>query len=185
VPFIVESIVITQDQGGVPNFAPMGVTFERGSILLRPYKETTTYLNLVATGEAVINMTDNVLVFAEGVVERPQFPAFPAERVKGLILKDACAYYECTVQDLHDEGERARFACTVVKKGVLREFIGFNRAKNAVVEAAILATRVRFLGREHVLTEFERLRVIVDKTGGEQEHAAMRYLLAHVSGSHA
>jgi hypothetical protein len=72
----------------------------------------------------------------------------------------------------------------VVKKGVLREFIGFNRAQNAVIEAAILATRLRFLGREHVLKEFERLRLIVDKTGGEQEHAAFRYLSEHVSGSH-
>lgn len=183
-PFIVESIVITQDQNGLPNFAPMGVIFDREPILLRPYKETTTYVNLVATGQAVINLTDNVLLFAEGAVGQAQFPAFPAERVEGLVLKDACIYYECTVRDLQEEEERARFVCAVVKKGVLREFIGFNRAQNAVIEAAILATRLRFLGREHVWKEFERLRLIVDKTGGEQEHAAFRYLSEHVSGSH-
>jgi hypothetical protein len=180
-PFIVESIVITQDRNGLPNFAPMGVTFERDHILLRPYKDTTTYINLVATGEAVINLTDNVLLFAEGAVGQPQFPAFPAERVQGLILKEACTYYECTVQEMEEEGERARFACTVITKGVLREFVGFNRAKNAVIEAAILATRVRFLGLERVLNEFERLREIVRKTGGEQEHAAFQYLFNHVS----
>lgn len=183
-PFIVESIVITQDQGGVPNFAPMGVTFEADPVLLRPYKETTTYANLVATGEAVINLTDNVLLFAEGAVGQPQFPAVPAERVRGLILKEACTYYECTVRDLKVEGERAHFACTVVRKGVLREFIGFNRAKHAVIEAAILATRVRFLGREHVLREIERLEPLVHKTGGTQEHAAFRYLVEHVKESH-
>ncbi|MFQ5804121.1 MAG: DUF447 domain-containing protein [Candidatus Methylomirabilales bacterium] len=183
-PFILESIVITQDENGLPNFAPMGVTFEGDSIFLRPYKETTTYTNLVATGQAVINLTDNVLLFAEGAVGQPQFPTFPAQRVKGLILQDACIYYECTTRDLHEEGERARFPCTVLKKGVLREFIGFNRAKNAVVEAAILATRVRFLGQEHVLTEFKRLREIVHKTGGEQEHTAFQYLFENVTGSH-
>jgi len=132
----------------------------------------------------VINLTDNVLLFAEGAVGQAQFPAFPAERVQGLVLKDACMYYECTVRDLHEEGERARFACAVVKKGVLREFIGFNRAKNAVIEAAILATRVRFLGRDHVLGELKRLQEIVHKTGGEQEHAAFQYLFEHVTGSH-
>lgn len=183
-PFIVESIVITQDQSGLPNFAPMGVTFDREPILLRPYKETTTYVNLVATGQAVINLTDNVLLFAEGAVGQAQFPAFPAEQVEGLVLKDACMYYECTVRDLHEEGERARFVCAVVKKGVLREFIGFNRAQNAVIEAAILATRVRFLGRDHILGELRRLQEIVHKTGGEQEHAAFQYLFEHVSGSH-
>ncbi len=184
-PFILESIVITQDEIGVPNFAPMGVTFEQESIFLQPYKETTTCINLVATGQAVINLTDNVLLFAQGAVGQPRFPAVPAERVKGLVLQDACTYYECTVRDLKEEGERARFACTVVKKGVLREFVGFNRAKNAVIEAAILATRVRFLGREHVLGEFKRLREIVHKTGGEQEHSAFQYLFGNVSRSHA
>lgn len=179
-PFIIESIVITQDRDGLPNFAPMGVTFAQDPILLRPYKETTTYTNLAATGEAVVNLTDNVLLFAEGAVGRPQFPTFPAERVHGLILKDACTYYECTARELPEEGERARFACTVLKKGVLREFIGFNRAKNAVIEAAILATRIRFLGREHVGREFERLREIVDKTAGEKEHAAFRHLCDYV-----
>ncbi len=183
-PFIVESIVITQDENGTPNFAPMGVTFEGNSIFLRPYNETATYVNLVETGQAVINLTDNVQLFAEGAVGQPQFPAFPAERVKGLILQDACTYYECTVRDLHEEGERARFACTVVKHGVLREFVGFNRAKNAVIEAAILATRVRFLGQQHVLNEFTRLREIVNKTGGEQEHRAFQYLFENVSVSH-
>jgi hypothetical protein len=72
----------------------------------------------------------------------------------------------------------------VVKKVILREFIGFNRAKNAVVEAAILATRVRLLGQAHVLSEFKRLGEIVDKTGREQEHTAFQYLFEHISRSH-
>lgn len=183
-PFILETIVITQDRNGVPNFAPMGVTFEQDPIFLRPYKETATYVNLVATGQAVVNLTDNVLLFAEGAVGRPEFPSFPAERVNGLVLKDACTYYECTVREMEAEGERARFACAVVKKGVLREFVGFNRAKSAVIEAAILATRIRFLGRESILNDFTRLREIVHKTGGEQEHTAFQYLFEYVSGSH-
>jgi len=76
--------------------------------------------------------------------------------------------------------ERANFHCRVVKKGVLREFIGFNRAKNAIIEAAILATRVRFLGVEHILQEYRRLAEIVKKTGGEQESRAMQYLQEYV-----
>lgn len=183
-PFILEAIVITQSEKGVPNFAPMGVTFEGDSFFLRPYKETTTYTNLVVTGQAVINLTDNVVLFAEGAVGQPQFPTIPAEQVKGLVLQDACTYYECTVQNLKEDGERARFACTVVKKGILREFVGFNRAKNAVIEAAILATRVQFLGQEYVLSEFKRLGEIVHKTGGEQEHAAFQYLFENVGRPH-
>ncbi|MFQ5658361.1 MAG: DUF447 domain-containing protein, partial [Candidatus Methylomirabilales bacterium] len=62
-------------------------------------------------------------------------------------------------------------------------FVGFNRAKSAVIEAAILATRIRFLGRGNILNDFARLREIVHKTGGEQEHAAFQYLFEYVSGS--
>ena len=48
--------------------------------------------------------------------------------------------------------------------------------QRAVLEATILATRTRFLPREHILAELERLQVIVDKTAGPQEHAAMAYV---------
>jgi hypothetical protein len=177
---ITETIVTTVNEEGVGNFAPMGVTIGDGEILIRPYKESATYRNLLATGTAVVNLTDNVLLFAESAVSNPQFPAFPADQVRGLILKDACSYYECLVKDTDTTHERASFRCRVVKKGVLREFVGFNRAKNAVIEAAILATRVRFLGVEPILDEYRRFSEIVRKTGGEQEIRAIQYLQDHV-----
>ncbi|MCZ7625422.1 MAG: DUF447 family protein [Candidatus Methylomirabilis sp.] len=66
------------------------------------------------------------------------------------------------------------------QEGGLREFIGFNRAKNAIIEAAILATRVRLLGVAPILQEYRRLSEIVQKTGGEQETLAMAYLQEYV-----
>ena len=177
---ITETIVTTLNEQGEANFAPMGVRLGNGEILIRPYKESTTYRNLLATGEAVVNLTDNVRLFAEGAVSSPQFPAFPAELVRGLVLKDACSYYECSVIEADTAHERADFCCQVVKKGFLREFVGFNRAKNAVIEAAILATRVRFLGVEKILKEYLRFSEIVKKTGGEEEALAMQYLQDYV-----
>jgi hypothetical protein len=177
---ITETIVITLNEQGEANFAPMGVTIGDGEILIRPYKESATYRNLLASGAAVVNLTDNVLLFAESAVSSPQFPAFPADMVRGLILKDACSYYECAVKESDTLHERASFHCRVVKKGVLREFIGFNRAKNAIIEAAILATRVRFLGVEPILHEYRRFAEIVKKTGGEQESRAMQHLQEYV-----
>lgn len=177
---IIETIVTTLDADGAANFAPMGVTIGEEEILIRPYKESATFRNLLATGAAVVNLTDNALLFAEGAISSPQFPAFPAELVRGLVLKDACSYYECSVRQADATQERASFHCRIVKRGVLREFVGFNRARNAVLEAAILATRIRFLGVEHVLQEFRRFAEIVKKTGGEQEARAMQFLEAYV-----
>jgi hypothetical protein len=177
---IIESIVTTLNEAGEVNFAPMGVTIEQGEILIRPYKDSATYRNLVATGTAIVNLTDASHLFAESAISSPHLPAFPAELVKGLVLKDACSYYECRVSNTDTASERATFRCTILKKAILREFIGFNRAKNAIIEAAILATRVRFLGAAQIREEYRRLAEIVQKTGGEQETQAMRYLQDYV-----
>ncbi len=177
---IIETIVTTLNEQGEANFAPMGVTIGDGEILIRPYKDSATYRNLLATGQAVVNLTDNARLFAEGAVSSPEFPAFPANMVRGLVLKDACSYYECSVIQADTAHERADFRCRVVKKGFLREFVGFNRAKNAIIEAAILATRVRFIGVDKILQEYLRFSEIVKKTGAEEEVMAMRYLQDYV-----
>lgn len=177
---IIESIVTTLNEEGEANFAPMGVTIGEGELLIRPYKDSATYRNLVATGTAVVNLTDSIRLFAESAVSKPLFPTFPAELVTGLVLTDACSYYECRVSHADTVSARATFRCKILKKGVLREFIGFNRAKNAIIEAAILATRVRFLGAAQILQEYYRLTEIVQKTGGEQEAQAMQYLQNYV-----
>lgn len=173
---IIESILTTMDPEGNVNFAPMGVEWGEEEIVIKPFKETTTYPNLKATGVAVVNITDNVLLFARGAVSSPRFPWRPAERVRGAVLEDACSWREVEVASYEDREARTRFVTRVVRRGVLREFIGFNRARAAVLEAAILATRTRFLPMDHILSEFERLQVIVDKTAGPVEREAMELL---------
>ena len=79
---------------------------------------------------------------------------------------------------------RSRIDTAVVHRGVQREFIGFNRARHAVLEAAIYATRLHLLPREFIASEFERLQVIVDKTAGPEEHEAMALLTAFCRGGH-
>lgn len=179
---IIETIVTTVDEHGAANFAPMGVTLGNEEIVIRPYKESATYRNLLASGNAVVNLTDTARLFAECAVSSPHCSSFPAETVRGIVLKDACTYYECSVPRADTGGERASFYCRIMKKGILREFVGFNRAKNAIIEAAILATRVRFLGAEKVIEEYRRFFEIVKKTGGEEECSAMRYLQDYVEG---
>lgn len=177
---IIETIVTTLNEAGEANVAPMGVTIGEGVIVIRPYTDSATCRNLIATGVAVVNLTDSVRVFAESAISHPQFPTFPAESVQGRVLTDACSYYECSVIDTETTTPRATFRCAIVKKGVLREFVGFNRAKNAIIEAAILATRVSLLGTESILQEYRRLADVVRKTGGEQETSAMQYLQEYV-----
>jgi hypothetical protein len=71
---------------------------------------------------------------------------------------------------------------TIVHRGVAREFVGFNRARHAVLEAAIYATRLHLLSREFIESEMARLQVVVDKTAGPDEQEAMSILAEYVRG---
>jgi hypothetical protein len=185
---ILEGIVTTVSAGGAPHIAPMGPHVSPdaagglGHFVLRPFATAVTCANLKAHGEGVLHVTDDVLLLARaalGALDPP--PALrPAERVRGWVLADACRYYEFRVTACDDRAERVRFDAEVVAAGRLRDFFGFNRAKHAVVEAAILATRTALLPLEEIEAEYRKLAVLVEKTGGPQEHAAFAFLRRHL-----
>src|SRR5262249_1369271 len=125
---------------------------------------------------------DDVLLLARAAIGAldPLPPLRPAEHVRGWVLADACRYHEFRITGGDDRQERARFEAIVVHTGRLRDFFGFNRAKHAVLEAAILATRTHLLSADEIAAEYRRLSVLVDKTGGPQEHEAFTVLQEYV-----
>lgn len=181
---ILEGLVTTVDADGSPHLAPMGpkVTADFRSFTLRPYPTSNTYRNLTRHPEGVLHVTDDALLLARaaiGVVDVFPFPQVrPAERVRGFVLTDSCRHFEFTVKSVDTSSERVSIEAEVVHTGRTRDFFGFNRAKHAVLEAAILATRLHLLPHADVAAEFARLRVIVGKTGGSAEHTAMDLLEA-------
>src|SRR5207247_1805012 len=82
------------DARGAINFAPMGVEWGEQEIVIKPFLETTTFQNLEATRAAVINLTDDVMLFAQGAIANVQFPAVPATVVRGVVLEAACSWRE-------------------------------------------------------------------------------------------
>jgi uncharacterized protein len=180
---IIETIVTTRDAGGDINFAPMGVEWGEDRIVLKPFLETTTFRNLSASRVAVVNLTDDAMLFAQGAISSPQFPWVPAQVVPGVVLEAACSWREVEVAEIDATPPRSRMEARVVHRGFRREFIGFNRARHAVLEAAILATRTHLVPPEQIREEYARLQVSVDKTAGPREQEAMalltRYVHAH------
>ena len=142
---IVESILTTMAPDGSINFAPMGVEWGETSIVIKPFLETTTFRNVRDTRVAVVNLTDDVMLFAQGAISSPQFPWLPAAAVRGAVLEAACSWRELEVITIDDTPPRSRIETRVVHHGHRREFLGFNRARHAVLEAAILATGGRIV----------------------------------------
>jgi uncharacterized protein len=184
---ILEGIVTTLNDDGTLNIAPMGPRVDPIAGLarfeLRPFRSSTTYSNLKARGEGVFHVIDDVLLLAQtaiGAVPTPAPATRAADLVAGRILLDACRYYEFRVIELDDREERTMIVVETAAQGRLRDFFGFNRARHAVVEAAILATRTEILPLDEMLVDFRKLAVLVDKTGGPRERAAFTLLHRHV-----
>jgi hypothetical protein len=182
---LIEGIVTTLDADGRPHVAPMGpivdANFDR--LTLRPFRTSTTYANLKRSRAGVFHVTDDVELLARAAIGRlVELPRLlPATAVEGVLLADACRWYAFRLDSLDDRNERTHIVAEVVDRGEFREFIGFNRAKHAVIEAAILATRIGLLTADHLREEFSRLAVLVEKTGGHQERRAFGLLEAHVA----
>ncbi len=181
---LLEGIVTTCNDDGTPHIAPMGPIVDAGfsRLLLRPYRTSVTYQNLKRTCEGVLHVTDDVELFARAAVgqltELPQLVV--AKAIDGVILRDACRWYAFRVISIDDRDERTEIVAETVDEGRLRDFFGFNRAKHAVIEAAILATRIDFLESRQIQAEFDRLSGPVAKTGGHQERKAFDFLTQYV-----
>ncbi len=181
---ILEGLVTTTAADGSVNISPMGPIVDDAFqiFVLRPYQTSRTYANLKRTGHGIFHVTDDVELLAQAAVGKicppPELLFLP--HVAGAILKHACRWYAFEVAELDDREERTRIVVRVTAQGRLRDFFGFNRAKHAVVEAAILATRVSFLPPAEILADFTRLAVLVEKTGGPAEHRAFHFLSQYV-----
>ena len=179
---IIETIVTSTAPDGTINFAPMGVEWQDDALVLKPFLETTTFRSVGAGRVAVVNLTDDVMLFAQAALSDPQFPSFPAAVVRGVVLEAACSWREVEVVGVDDTPPRSRIETRVVHRGFRREFIGFNRARHAVLEATILATRTHLVPMEQIREELARLQVIVDKTAGPREQEAMAFVTDYVRG---
>ena len=177
---IVETVVTTINPDGSVNCAAMGVEWGEQRIIIKPFRGTRTLRNLRATQAAVVNLTDDILLFSQAALGDPQPPTRPAARVDGAVLDDACSWREVRVEAIDDSAQRARVSTVVVGGGTGREFLGLNRARGAVLEASILASRARLLPAEEIRAELRRLHVLLDKTAGPREHEAMAFVTGHV-----
>ena len=182
---ILEGIVTTKNADRSFNVAPMGPRVDESftTLILRPFQTSQTYRNLKAHSCGVFHVIDDVQLLARAAIGslNPLPETFPAKTIDGFVLKSTCRWYEFTIESFDDRQERTSLTARVVHSGRIRDFFGFNRAKHAVVEAAILATRMHLLPRQDILDQFATLKVIVKKTAGPREVEAFELLERYVA----
>ena len=188
---ILESIVTTVDQDAVVNIAPLGPIVlppdpegTLPSFLLRPYHGSKTCDNLLANGKAVIHVTDDALLIAKTAIGHVHAQGLVCQAEGGSPqhqrLEDCHRWFAVEVTQYAGTPPRHEMTARCVAEGVRRPFFGFNRAKHAVIEAAILATRIGMIDAKTIRESIEALRVPVEKTAGLDEAEAFELIVEFI-----
>jgi len=175
-----ECIVTTLDSEGRVHIAPLGLIEDGEGWVIAPFRPSTTLENLSSVPFAVANFTDDVLVFAGCLTGNKDWPTRPATHVPGAVLEGALAHAELAVERIEEDELRPRFHCHIAYEATHAPFKGFNRAQAAVIETAILASRLKLLPREKIEQELAYLQIAVEKTAGPKEHEAWRLLIEKI-----
>jgi hypothetical protein len=179
-----ETVVTTVSAEGIVHVAPMGVTSTRETIVLKPFRPSATFDNVLATQTAVVNFTTDVRIFAGCVTGRRDWPTVPADQVQGARLVSCLAHSELRLVEQIDDAQRPQLLMRRVHHGHHGDFAGFNRAQAAVLEGAVLVSRLGMLDPAKIAGEMAYLRIAVDKTAGPDERQAWQWLLEAIENRH-
>ena len=177
---IYETLVTTQNEDGLAHIAPMGIHRHGDEYVILPFRPSTTLANILATGVAVLNYSDDVRVFAGCLTGRRDWPLTAAVKINAPILADSLAHTELQLLRVDEDEIRPKLFCTAVHHVNHAPFQGFNRAQFAVLEAAILVSRLSMLPPEKITAELDYLRIGFEKTAGERERIAWDWLMAAI-----
>ena len=179
-PRIVETIVTTMSADGVVHIAPLGLIEAGAHWIIAPFKPSRTLDNLTANPFAVASHTDDVRVFAGCLTGRRDWPVKPAAKGKGVYLESALSHWELAVESMQDDEQRPRFSMRTVHTVSHAPWPGFNRAQVAVLELAVLSTRLNMLPHGKLESELKYLEIAISKTAGPRELEAWGWLMDRV-----
>jgi hypothetical protein len=180
-PLIVETIVTTKNAKGEVHVAPLGLIAEGANWVLAPFRPSRTLDNLREVPFAVASHTDDVRVFAGSLTGRKDWATRSAEKVDGAVLENAVSHWELAVDRVTEDDLRPRFSCRLVHAASHRPWGGFNRAQAAVLECAVLVSRLKMLPVDKIEAELKYLEIAVSKTAGEREQEAWGWLMERIA----
>jgi hypothetical protein len=179
-----ETIVTTASADGTVHMAPLGLIADGDGWIIAPFHPSKTLDNLRAVPFAVANYSDDVRVFAGCLTGRHPWPTVTSDEVPVQRLAGALAHAELAVERVTEDAQRPRFHCRVLRIVSHAPFLGFNRAQAAVIEAAILVSRLDMLPREKVEQEIAYLQIAISKTAGDAEREAWGWLMERLAARH-
>jgi hypothetical protein len=180
-PLIHECVLTTLSPEGEPHIAPLGLIEEGAHWIAAPFRPSKTLANLEHNKKFTASFTDDARIFAGLVIGQRSFPLTDIEGWPAPRLTCALAHAELEIERVEADDVRPRFFCRVRHTESHRPFLGMNRARAAVLEAAILATRLGMLPREKIESEIAYLKIAIDKTAGAAEREAWDMVMEKIA----
>jgi hypothetical protein len=177
---IFETIIISTDQQGEPHVTPFGVKHESDMVIISPFKPSKTLDNILSGKTATMNLTDDVRIFAGALTKRRVWQLQPANNITGFRLDSCLTHVELSLKDVRDDLERPQLVMQKIEMQHHKGFKGFNRAQAAVIELAVLTSRLHMLPIEKIQSELQYLQIAIDKTAGEKELEAWGWLVEKI-----
>ena len=133
----------------------------------------------------MLNVLTDTRVFAGCVTGRRDWPLLPTEKIAGVRLANALSHVELRLAERIDDAQRPVLHMARVHAAVHSHFAGFNRAQAAVIEGAVLVSRLHLLPPQKVDSEMAYLQIAIDKTAGDGEREAWAWLREAVAAHRA
>jgi hypothetical protein len=182
---IYETIISTLDAQGNAHVTPFGVSMRDDLVVISPFRPSTTLSNILSTECAVMNLTDDVRVFAGALTRQQTWPLVVADKVNGFRLADVLAHKELKLVSVEHDDVRPKLLMQIVHESQHQAFKGFNRAQAAVIELAVLVSRLKRLPMEKIEQEMTYLNIAIEKTAGPRELEAWGWLVEAVNNHQA
>ncbi|SCW79121.1 hypothetical protein SAMN02927900_04952 [Rhizobium mongolense subsp. loessense] len=183
--FIRETIVTTVNAEGRVHIAPLGIIAQDDGWVIAPFRPSTTLENLTAVPFAVANYTDDMRIFAGCLTGRREWPLVAVQDCPVPRLEAALSHSVLQVVSVTQDEIRPRYFCRIVAEATHAPFTGMNRAKAAVLELAILVSRLHMLPKQKVDCEIAYLSIAIEKTAGADERQAWDWLMERVKAHSA
>ena len=162
-----EAIVTSMNMRGKVNIAPMGVDLHREYLVLKPFTNTETFKNILEVKEAVINLTNDSIIFYNALLSKENLKFVPSKKVKPPRIDGYVDYYiECTVEGINLDKEKLR-AIVFLKPVYIEKGKGssmaYSRSNSFIIEMLIYFTKVKaFIDLGNVSGAYKALQEVVN-----------------------
>lgn len=167
-----------------PNAAPIGIILKgEGNPFVRLFKGSHTWENVLNEKYLATNVVYDALLFVRSTffdLDPSEFEYIPASGLNFPVLKEAAAWviFECVNFKNTDQALVAELL--PVKAGFNEENKKAlpvpNRGFNAVLEAAVHATRYQLTGEKKYIELIHHYETLVSRCGGASEKKAIKLL---------